>query len=563
MNAKPFKSIAVAQHGADSQKRWVWAKDLKVNLGNVETAIEDLLPVFEVLVGALKKTKRGVAHVDFLACGLHSTCDTLIPRLETLYGVDFRASTDDTGNDLNGGDWIMETPGDGNYNVSADYLDPELVKHYKEVMGPQHDFAKMVLQQAVRRGAKRAGTAAQQTAEAAKKAAKKAGDEAAIKMINVAEVAAKAVDFVPTVRASMIEALTKPRNLKSWEDIVQGLDYNQYKSIGRQWLQEVLKKPAAPRIGYANLNVNPDKSLNFNPINSLGLALINQGINQGKSKVRHPSGNPKFTGYMAMQMILMSDFVQVQFDVATQIYEKHIDIFKEMDVDVDSDSKCLVSIYVIKGVMKAGNEVTEFVMEMTKSFREVTNQATSFWGLLTTCEESDYEDEDIRYMMDSLAMANMYNLGSYIVPSGSKYLLKKGTKAYRESLKEIGRSVDRALNHKSPPPKKGVEPDPTINIFFTEMCSKIDETVVEFCSNVADQAGDIEKQRKDRCVSIVTRMEAEDPKIEKAVKAIIGGDYKNFRDETKEKKVEILCKRIDGGVLGHTLAAGRKAGWIS
>ena len=41
--------------------------------------------------------------------------------LEKLYGVDFRASTDDTGNDVNGGDWKMET--DGDYDVANDYLD--------------------------------------------------------------------------------------------------------------------------------------------------------------------------------------------------------------------------------------------------------------------------------------------------------------------------------------------------------------------------------------------------------------------------------------------------------
>ena len=51
------------------------------------------------------------------------------------YGIDFRASTDVTGNALSDGDWKMET--DNDYDVSKDYLDAAKIKVYTEKMGLQ------------------------------------------------------------------------------------------------------------------------------------------------------------------------------------------------------------------------------------------------------------------------------------------------------------------------------------------------------------------------------------------------------------------------------------------
>jgi len=50
-----------------------------------------------------------------------------------MYGVDFRASIDDTGNDLHGGDWLMET--DTDYDASRDYVDPLRILEYDKLMG--------------------------------------------------------------------------------------------------------------------------------------------------------------------------------------------------------------------------------------------------------------------------------------------------------------------------------------------------------------------------------------------------------------------------------------------
>ena len=82
---------------------------------------------------ALEKTRMGKAHIDFLACGLAGFAPRLVIGLEKMYGIDFRASTDDTGNDVNGGDWKMET--DNDYDVADDYLDRVKLAAYTEKMG--------------------------------------------------------------------------------------------------------------------------------------------------------------------------------------------------------------------------------------------------------------------------------------------------------------------------------------------------------------------------------------------------------------------------------------------
>ena len=125
-NGAPFLSVAIAQHGADAEGQWEWTTDLTIN---------QLAPVVEVLAAALSKNKAGKAHIDLLACNLATTCKGLVPALEKMYGIDFRASTDETGNDLSGGDWKMET--DNDYDVAADYLDAAKVAQYTETMAPK------------------------------------------------------------------------------------------------------------------------------------------------------------------------------------------------------------------------------------------------------------------------------------------------------------------------------------------------------------------------------------------------------------------------------------------
>jgi len=156
-NTAPFLSMAIAQHGADEHGQWAWTSDLTVDLKNMHGAIDQLAPIVEVLAAALSKTTAGKAHIDLLACNLATTCKGLIPALEKMYGIDFRASTDETGNDLSGGDWKMET--DNDYDVAADYLDAAKLKAYTETMARGGKALAMGIASGMRRTIKGAGNA--------------------------------------------------------------------------------------------------------------------------------------------------------------------------------------------------------------------------------------------------------------------------------------------------------------------------------------------------------------------------------------------------------------------
>eukprot|EP00035_Acanthoeca_spectabilis_P026963 m.464833 g.464833 ORF g.464833 m.464833 type:complete len:221 (-) comp23792_c0_seq1:1251-1913(-) len=138
----PFASIAFANHGPENQS-WTIASDLHVDLSEVGGATKALNPLIEVLIDALDRGKKGEAHIDFLACSLASVCPQLVPTLEKLHEIDFRASIDVTGNETApaGGNWEMETDG---YNVVDDYFDPEGIKAYTESMGKKGIFARVV-----------------------------------------------------------------------------------------------------------------------------------------------------------------------------------------------------------------------------------------------------------------------------------------------------------------------------------------------------------------------------------------------------------------------------------
>eukprot|EP00039_Didymoeca_costata_P024848 m.11703 g.11703 ORF g.11703 m.11703 type:complete len:257 (+) comp4507_c1_seq1:61-831(+) len=130
----PFKSISLANHGncGDNQFSWKWTKDLAVPLNNTSHVIELLMPILDVMKAALIPSRFGVSHITFLSCGLASRNPDLIPALEKLYHIDFRASTDDTGNEDLGGDWDLETD---DYDFASAHLDPEKMKEYREKMG--------------------------------------------------------------------------------------------------------------------------------------------------------------------------------------------------------------------------------------------------------------------------------------------------------------------------------------------------------------------------------------------------------------------------------------------
>lgn len=126
---KPFVSVAFANHGG---KTWRITTDLIVSLANSQQAVAGLRPLLDTLVAVVDKTDFAVSHIDLLACSLASIQPDFIPTLEKMYKVDFRASTDNTGNSSCGANWKLET--DENYDFAAAYLDPAMKEQYTEVM---------------------------------------------------------------------------------------------------------------------------------------------------------------------------------------------------------------------------------------------------------------------------------------------------------------------------------------------------------------------------------------------------------------------------------------------
>jgi hypothetical protein len=126
---KPFVSVALANHGGEM---WKITTDLIVSLANSQEAVAGIRPLLDTLVSVVDKTDFAVSHIDMLACSLAKIQPDFIPTLEKMYKVDFRASTDNTGNSSCGANWKLET--DDNYDFASAYLDPAMKEQYVEVM---------------------------------------------------------------------------------------------------------------------------------------------------------------------------------------------------------------------------------------------------------------------------------------------------------------------------------------------------------------------------------------------------------------------------------------------
>jgi len=133
-NNAPFLSIGLAQRAVDpATSAWRWASDLAVDLTSLAGAIDQLQPALGVLSAALSKTGKGTAHIELLAPGLAAANKGLIPALEKMFGIDFRASTD-AAQSLHSGRWKMGT--DKNYNAARDYVDAKMLQAKVAALGP-------------------------------------------------------------------------------------------------------------------------------------------------------------------------------------------------------------------------------------------------------------------------------------------------------------------------------------------------------------------------------------------------------------------------------------------
>jgi hypothetical protein len=106
-----FDTIAFACHGppAPVGETRYWAITKSVVLTSSMTTLGAVGNVLEALA---KATKPG-GRVDLLACSLlkDDFGKDVLKRIEALTGTNFAASSNDTGNPKNGGDWVMESDG--------------------------------------------------------------------------------------------------------------------------------------------------------------------------------------------------------------------------------------------------------------------------------------------------------------------------------------------------------------------------------------------------------------------------------------------------------------------
>ena len=80
-------------------------------------------PLINTLVSCVGKGGR----VDLLGCDLLLYSPNLVNTLEEVYGINFAASDERTGNVTVGGDWILESD---DIDVAPIYFDPEKLKNF-------------------------------------------------------------------------------------------------------------------------------------------------------------------------------------------------------------------------------------------------------------------------------------------------------------------------------------------------------------------------------------------------------------------------------------------------
>mmetsp|Transcript_72331 Transcript_72331/g.207520 ORF Transcript_72331/g.207520 Transcript_72331/m.207520 type:complete len:379 (-) Transcript_72331:183-1319(-) len=138
INGYPFARVGLVTHGGPM---WSLAEDVKAPCGTGMTlkTIMVAQPVISVVVAAV--AKDGKSRIDLLGCSLLKHDPALVVALERLYGVNFAASDDETGNMVAGGDWVMESD---QVNVIADYFDAEAIKNFRQTLLGLWDFIDMV-----------------------------------------------------------------------------------------------------------------------------------------------------------------------------------------------------------------------------------------------------------------------------------------------------------------------------------------------------------------------------------------------------------------------------------
>ena len=119
-----FGAVGLANHGS---AQWRLARDVTVNLEGADW-LPALQPLAEALLGACAATGR----VDLMGCDLLRFNPALVAELERQYpGANFAASYNETGNAVDGHDWIMESD---QVDIADDYFCADRVAEYHDAL---------------------------------------------------------------------------------------------------------------------------------------------------------------------------------------------------------------------------------------------------------------------------------------------------------------------------------------------------------------------------------------------------------------------------------------------
>ncbi|MEE4356355.1 MAG: Calx-beta domain-containing protein, partial [Desulfococcaceae bacterium] len=120
-------SIAFASHNAGEGALGIGSEPISADSLAADAAQQEF---WKTVGGSLAEDGR----IDLLACSVVGTDagEYLVSQIENISGANVAASSDATGNDAYGGDWVLESD---DINIEATYFDSELLAHVEGVFG--------------------------------------------------------------------------------------------------------------------------------------------------------------------------------------------------------------------------------------------------------------------------------------------------------------------------------------------------------------------------------------------------------------------------------------------
>ena len=142
VNKDQIISIALATHGVSPSSNFsLLSNESTSTLDNIEIADPTMTTWtdFIAFLNSIKTKLTNLQHFDFLGCSLLSYGEWryALNQLETITGINIRASDDDTGNLKEGGDWVLESD---NVNVRNVYFTDTIEEYAYLLFGAGYHF---------------------------------------------------------------------------------------------------------------------------------------------------------------------------------------------------------------------------------------------------------------------------------------------------------------------------------------------------------------------------------------------------------------------------------------